>query len=547
MPSEVRATTQMAGVNAPGTLPRNGLSHAWGDRSEPLLERTIGDALRAAAEDWGERTALVDGSTNPGPQRRWSYAALLRAAEQAACVLLERFSPGEHVAMCAANSPEWVIAEFGAALAGLVLVTANPNLQGRELRYLLGHSKANGILVQPEHRDRDLLAMVAEMRPGLPLLREVISLADWPGMVASARRTMQLPPVSAGGVAQIQYTSGTTGLPKGVLLTHRSLGNDARFYARTIGTGPDDVWINPMPLFHTAGCGLATLGALQTGGTHVLPAGAEPATLLDLLESERGTHMLCVPTMLLRVLDHADTVSRDLSSWRLCTLGGAPVAPELVRRAQERAGVEVAIGYGQTEASPYVTHTLPNDPHPDWMSTVGRPLPQTEIRITHPSSAEVLPLGEVGEIQARGYSVMRGYFEDAAATAATLDREDWLRTGDLGSMDRQGYVRVQGRLKDMIIRGGENIYPREVEDVLFSHSDVANVAVIGVPDPEWGEAVAAFVQVRPGTDPDGATLEAFCRLHLASHKVPRSWRFVSQFPQTASGKIQKFILRDAKP
>ncbi len=187
--------------------------------------------------------------------------------------------------------------------------------------------------------------------------------------------------------------------PKGVLLTHRGLANNARFHARTIGTGPEDVWINPMPLFHPAGCGLATLGALQTGGVHVLPAGAEPGTLLELLESERGTHLLCVPTMLMRVLDHPNIAPRDLSSWRLCTLGGAPVAPELVRRVRGRAGVEVAIGYGQTEASPYLTHTLPNDPNPDWTATVGRPMPRTEVRIADPSSGEVLPFGEVGEIQ----------------------------------------------------------------------------------------------------------------------------------------------------
>jgi fatty-acyl-CoA synthase len=208
-------------------------------------------------------------------------------------------------------------------------------------------------------------------------LREVISLADWPAMVAAAPFGVRFPSVSAGDVAQIQYTSGTTGLPKGVLLTHRGLANNARFYARAIGTGADDVWIDPMPLFHTAGCGLVTLGALQTGGVHVLSAGAEPGTLLELLEAERGTYMLCVPTMLLRLLEHPELASRDLSSWRLCTLGGAPVAPELVRRAQERLGVKVAIGYGQTEASPYVTHSLPDDPHPDWVSTVGRPLPQT--------------------------------------------------------------------------------------------------------------------------------------------------------------------------
>jgi fatty-acyl-CoA synthase len=259
-----------------------------------------------------------------------------------------------------------------------------------------------------------------------------------------------------------------------------------------------------MPLFHTAGCCPATLGALQTGGVHVLATSAEPATLLELIEAERGTHMLCVPTMLLRVRDHQDAASRDLTSWRLCTLGGAPVAAELAWRARECLGVKVAIGYGQTEASPYVTHTLPDDRHPDWISTVGRPLPQTEIRIADPGSGAILKLGAIGEIRIRSYGVMRGYFDDPDATASALDEAGWLRTGDLGSKGERGYCRIQGRLKDMIIRGGENIYPREVEDVLFNHPAVANVAVVGLPDTEWGEIVAAFVQARPGMAPDGA-------------------------------------------
>jgi fatty-acyl-CoA synthase len=530
------------GMTAFGIVPVDGLSHVTGSRSEPVLDRSIGDALRAAAASRGDHIALIDGGMAAGSRRRWSYALLLQAAEQAATALLEQFAPGDHVAICAANRPEWIITEFGAALAGIVLVTINPALQGRELAYLLSHSKARGILVQPEFRGRDLVGEVECIRATLPLLRRVISLDDWGQMIAMARPG-SLPSVAAGDVAQIQYTSGTTGLPKGAALTHRGLCNSARFYAQAIGAGTEDVWINPMPLFHTAGCGLATLGALQTGGVHVLSPSADPAVLLALTEQERGTLMLCVPTMLIRMLDHPDLRSTDLSSWRLCTMGGAPVAPELVHRALERAGVAVAIGYGQTEASPYVTHTLPEDPHPDWISTVGRPLPQTEIRIVNPVSGEVVPLHEIGEIQARGYGVMLGYFDDPPATAAALDSDGWLRTGDLGSLDEHGYCRIQGRLKDMIIRGGENIFPREIEDVLFTHPDVANAAVVGLPDPEWGEIVAAFVQARPGTHPDGAALEAFCRAQLASHKVPRRWHWVSQLPQTASGKVQKFVLR----
>jgi fatty-acyl-CoA synthase len=233
-----------------------------------------------------------------------------------------------------------------------------------------------------------------------------------------------------------------------------------------------------------------------------------------------------------------------VSSWRLVTLGGAPVPPELVRRAEKDFGVKVAIGYGQTEASPYVSHSLPDDPNPDWISTVGRPLPQTEVKVIDPSSGETLPVSCVGEICARGYGLMAGYFNNPGATAEALDHDGWLHTGDLGSMDPQGYLTIQGRLKDMIIRAGENIYPREIEDLLFTHPDIANAAVVGIPDREWGEVVAAFVQTRPGCELTDDALTCFCRRHLASYKVPRVWRFVEQFPRTASGKIQKFVLRE---
>jgi fatty-acyl-CoA synthase len=521
------------------------LSYARGDDTSPVLDRTIGDALRDAAARGGAKTALIEGSADPvSHRRRWSYSALLQDAEKAACLLLRHFHPGERVAICAANSPEWVIAEFGAALAGLVLVTINPALLEQEFGYLLGQARVSGLLVQAAYRGRDLRGMAEALRPRVSSLRKIITMDEWRGLLAVDAPALPLPLVTPDAIAQIQYTSGTTGRPKGAMLTHRGLGNDARFYALAIEAGPDDVWINPMPLFHTAGCGLATLGALQTGGTQILPPTAEPGWLLDLLASERGTHMLCVPTMLVRLLDHPDFNTRDLSSWRLCTLGGAPVAPELVHRLRDRANVAVAIGYGQTEASPYITHTRPQDPHPDWTVTVGAPLPQTELRIVNPATGDILPLGEVGEIQARGYGIMRGYFENADATKAALTGEGWLRTGDLGSLDHHGYCRIHGRLKDLIIRGGENIYPREIEDVLFTHPGIANAAVAGLPDPEWGEIVAAFVQARAGARLDGEQLEAFCRRQLASYKVPRRWYFVDSLPQTASGKVQKYLLQD---
>jgi fatty-acyl-CoA synthase len=520
---------------------REPLSYQAADCSERVLDLSIGDVLRNAASVWPDRMALVDGAPEE-PRRRWTFAELLRDAETVARALLQTFKPGEHVAIWATNQPEWVLIEFGAALAGLTLVTVNPAYLRDELGFVLKQSQACGIIVQDNYRNRNLIEIVAEVRGRLPGLREVIPLSTWPDVIADHTASVALPIVTCHDVAQIQYTSGTTGAPKGARLTHRNLTNNARFYARATGAGTDDIWINPMPMFHTAGCSLCTLGALQTGGTHVLPPGFDAELMLRLIEEERGTIMLSVPTMLGRMLDAPSIGERDLSSWRMVAMGGAPVAPELVRRAQART-LKVTIGFGQTEASPYITHTLPDDPHPDWISTVGRPLPHTEIKIVDTDSGATMPRGEVGEICARGYCVMKDYFNDPQGTASAVDAEGWLHTGDLGSLDAYGYCRIQGRRRDLIIRGGENIYPREIEDMLHTHPAVADVSVVGIPDADWGEVPVGFVQLKSGHQADADELIQFCRARLASYKVPRIWRFVAQFPQTASGKTQKFKLR----
>lgn len=520
-------------------------SSSWsvGEQTTAIIEGTIGDALRRAAALHGDAIALIEGHADLAQRRRWTFQDLSSDAHTVARALLRDFNPGDHVAIWASNGPEWILIELGAALAGLVLVTVNPAYLEHELAHVLKQSRARGIIVQDEYRGRDLHAVFDRIRHELPDCSTVIRLSSWAEFVTGADAAT-LPEVPPNAIAQIQYTSGTTGFPKGACLTHRGLSNNARLFAQTIGAGPDDIWINPMPLFHTAGCGLATLGALQTGGTQVLPAEYNPAHMLDLFAQEEGSIMLCVPTMLFRMLEEQERAPRSLATWRLVTLGGAPVPPELVNRARSIADVDVAIGYGQTEASPYLTHTLPGDRHPGWDESVGRPLPHTEVKIIDPATGQTVPIGRPGEICGRGYGIMSGYFDAADATAAAIDADGWLHTGDIGCMDAQGYCRVLGRLKDMIIRGGENVYPREVEDVLMTHPAIADVAVVGLPDDDWGETVAGCIRLRDPDGPRPTDLEAFCRNHLAGYKVPRQWHFLDQFPQTASGKVQKFALRD---
>ncbi|QBR03398.1 AMP-binding protein [Paraburkholderia pallida] len=513
------------------------------DQSEPFLEISIGDALTNAAERWENEVALVEGVSRTD-RRRWTYGELLTQSRRVAGALLSRFRPGEHVAVWASNSPEWVQIELGAALAGITLVTVNPAYLASELKYVLKQSQTCGIIVEPEYRGRKLAAVVEEVKPELPLLREIISLESWGDFVNSSSESATLPRVEPGAIAQIQYTSGTTGFPKGALLTHRGLANNGRIYAQVIGARKGDVWVNPMPLFHTAGCGLVTLGALQTGGTHVLPPAFDPALMLELIQSERGTLMSAVPTMIVRILDHPELASFDLSSWRLATLGGAPVPPALVQRIENTLRIKAGIGFGQTEASPYITHTRENESRTGWALTVGRPMPQVEVKVANPQSGETVPFGTVGEIWTRGSCVTKGYFDNAEATRQALTGDGWLRTGDLGSMASDGYLTIQGRMKEMIIRGGENVYPREIEEVLLSHPAVVAACVVGLPDAEWGEIIAAFVQLKAGRAEGESELTSFCRTRLASYKTPRVWRFVDQFPQTASGKVQKYVLRE---
>ncbi len=511
------------------------------DTSAPVLDTTIGGVLRTAAEQAPDQPALVAGDPSPDRRRHWSYGQLLAEAERAGRALLARFQPGDRVAVWSGNCPEWVLLEFAAGLAGLTLVTVNPAYQADELAHVLGHSGAAGIFLADEYRGSSLPAVLARARGRLPELREVISIREWDRFCTSGDDS-PLGEIDPAGPAQILYTSGTTGRPKAAVLTHRGLTNNARLAAEAIGMRAGETMINPMPLFHVAGCGLFTLGLAQTLGTHVLMPHFDPALALELTEAYRGAVVGGVPTMLTALLAHPSRAQRDLSCVRYALSGGATVPAELARQAEASFGVPLVITFAQTESSCSITMTSVTDAPADRAETLGRPLPQTEVKIADAKTGEPVPCGTVGEICTRGYLVMQRYLGDPAATDAAIDREGWLHTGDLGSMDPRGYCRIEGRIKEMIIRGGENIYPREIELVLLSHPAVTAAAVVGIDDRFWGEVVGAAVSTSGDTPPTEAELAEFCRARLAPYKVPAQWLFTSAFPLTASGKIRKDVL-----
>lgn len=520
------------------------MSHAVGPRDPEIRDLTLGGLLALAAATAPDRLALISGVPDPSARRQWTYAELYSASVRTAHALLKRFEPGERVAVWAPNIPEWIMMEFGAALAGLVLVTVNPGFRQHEAEHVLTNSRAAGIVVTPEFRGNHMLAIVEEVQPRCPALREVIRFDQWDAFLESgADSTRALPNVDPGDAAMIQYTSGTTGLPKGALLHHRGIVNNSAHTLDLMGVGDGTVWLTTMPMFHAGGCLLCVVGAVSRRGTQLLVESFDPALVLELIETYRCDGMSTVPTMLISMLEHPNFDSTDLSSLKHLSSGASTVPAPLVTTFQERVGAVFTILFGQTECSPMATMTSPADSVADKAETIGRAMPNTEIKIVDTLTNQTVPIGEVGELCSRGYHVMLGYFEDPIATARTVDADGWLHTGDLCSMDARGYCRIEGRLKDMIIRCGENIYPRELEELLFAHPNVGEVAVIGVPDDRWGEEVAAFIRPVPGEHVDKAELFAYVREHLAYYKTPRHWFEVDAFPMTGSGKIQKYKLR----
>jgi len=558
------------------------------DDSEPVLDTTVGSILRDAAHRTPHTTALVAGTPDPTARRRWTYAELLADAERAAAALAARFEPAERVAVVATSIPESLVLTYAAALAGLVLVPVNPALRAGELRHVLGQSASAGVFVVPEYRGHDLVATVDDLRPDLPALREVVVFDRWDEFCVTASPSTNVDhgeeragramaeremveremvererAVSPDDVAQLVYTSGTTGSPKGALLTHRGMTNAARFGAMRFGMQPGDVYIQTMPLFHVGGQ-VVSFQLCQLSATAVLVPAFEPGLVLELIESEVATLTCGVPTMLLALVGHPDFPRRDLSSLRAVSGGGAVVPAELVAHIEATLGVQFTVVFGQTEASGFISQTHLDDSAEDKGATLGIPLPGVAARVVDPERAMVVTRGEVGELEVRGPNVMAGYHELPDETAAATRPGGWLRTGDLVTMDERGYLRMTGRLKEMIVSGGENVFPVEIENALLDHPDVAQVAVVGVPDDRWGEAAVAVVvpaapavltapadsaapqapQASEAATPDAAALEAFLRERLAAFKVPRRFVFVDELPRTASGKVQKHVVRD---
>ncbi|MCC6708888.1 MAG: AMP-binding protein [Gammaproteobacteria bacterium] len=509
----------------------------------PLLETSCGEVLRAAAAAHGERVALVEGQAEPASRRRWTYAALLDEAECCARALLNVFKPGDHIAVWAGNNPEWVIVQYGLALAGMVLVTVNPAYRAHELGYVLRQSRARGVFHGRDYRGLDMRALVDEaVRDEGSQLAAVVCLDELHAFVASNDKGAALPTVNPRQPCMIQYTSGTTGQPKGALLNHYSVTNNSRIMALVKALDGSTINLAVAPLFHTAGCVGNVLGMAQIGATLVQPAAFDAESMLDLIEQERVTYTFGVPTMLIALLAAQARKPRNLATLKTVFSGATIVPMEVVRQVEEQFGVTLIIGYGQTETSPAITHTRPHDNAVDKSETIGQPIPQIEVKIVDPASGATLPLDTPGELCTRGFLVMMGYFDMPEATNATIDADGWLHTGDLCSMDARGFCRVTGRLKDMIIRGGENIYPREIEEVLYTHPAVAEVAVVGLPDDYWGEQVGAVVSFKSAAQASGEALRAYVAARLARHKVPSQWYALPAIPATASGKLQKFKL-----
>ncbi len=523
-----------------------------GPTGVPLLEETIGDNLRRTIAEHGSREALV--SVHQGI--RWTYDELGERVQLLARGLLAAgLQAGDRVGLWSPNYAEWTLVQYATAEIGVVLVNINPAYRSHELAYVLDQSGCRMLIAAPTFKTSDYRAMVAEVRAERAQLESVVFLwdAEWDALLdestaasvdeLEARRATLAP----GDAINIQYTSGTTGFPKGATLSHRNILNNGYFVTELQGFTHEDRLCIPVPFYHCFGMVMGNLGCTTHGATMVIPADAfEPGAVLQAVQDERCTALYGVPTMFVAELAHPDFASFDLSSLRTGVMAGSPCPVEVMKQCIDRMHMtEVTICYGMTETSPVSTQTLPDDTLDRRTSTVGRTHPHVEVRVCAPDDPDrTLERGETGELCTRGYSVMSGYWSDAERTAEAIDADGWMHTGDLAVMDDDGYLNIVGRSKDMVIRGGENVYPREVEEFLYTHPAVLDVQVVGVPDERYGEELVAAVRLQEGVTATEDEIREHCKGKIAHYKVPRYVLFVDEYPMTISGKVQKYLLRE---
>lgn len=534
-----------------------------------LLEMTIGEMMELQARLHPDQDGLV----SPLIGVRYSYKELNEMCDRVARGFMAMgIKKGDHIAMWSSNYPEWVITQFASAKMGAVLVTVNTNYKRFELEYLMRQSDSTTLITMHGTKDSDYLQYIYELCPelktsepgkleceALPRLKNVIYLDEghpdgmfnWSDILEMAEQVSQeeLEAVKATldihDVINMQYTSGTTGFPKGVMLTHYNLVNNGKAIGDCMNFTHEDRLLIHVPLFHCFGCVLGVMASITHGTTMILNDHFNPIHALKVIEAERCTAVHGVPTMFISILENPEFSKYDLSSLRTGIMAGSPCPIEFMKRAVNDMGMkEIVITYGQTESSPAITMTTTTDPLEIRVTTVGKVIPNVEAKIIDPETGEDAPFDVQGEIVARGYNIMKGYYNMPEATRQAVDEDGWLHTGDIGTMDENGYFKITGRLKDMIIRGGENIYPREIEEYFYTHPAVKDVQVIGVPDTKYGEEVLACIILKPGETRTEQEMIDFVRNGLSKFKAPRYVRFVDSFPMTASGKIQKFKMRE---
>ena len=549
-------------------------SYASGSSEKPLLGVTIGDLFDQIVARYPENEALV--SRHQG--LRYSYRALKTVVDQGARALLALgVAKGERVGIWAPNCAEWAITQFATSKIGAILVNINPSYRVHELQYALKQSGCAYLIIAPQFRTSNYTAMIYELAPELqntqplpagagltaaklPDLRAVVRLGTEPspGMLTWGDLLALGDGISADQLAErqaqqqfddpinIQYTSGTTGYPKGATLSHHNILNNGYFVAEIMNFTDQDRLVIPVPLYHCFGMVMGNLGCMSHGATMIYPNdGFDAKTVLDAVQEERATALYGVPTMFIAELNHPDFASYDFSTLRTGVMAGSPCPVEVMKKVQSlmnRRDVEIC--YGMTETSPVSTQTRIGTPLDKQVSTVGQIHPHVEIKIVDPATGAIVPNGTPGELCTRGYSVMLGYWNNADASAKAIDTARWMHTGDLAVMDDEGYVNIVGRIKDMIIRGGENVYPREIEEFLYTHPQIQDVQVVGLPDEKYGEEIMAWVKLKPGATTTSEEVRDFCRGRIAHYKIPRYVKFVDAFPMTVTGKIQKFIMRD---